>query len=260
MLRDARSPARAAAMYRQNIQFPAKDAPLREDVHALGALVGEIVREQCGDALFDLVEGNRVDAIRRREGDAAGEAGLVARARGRGPAEARDLVRAFSTWFQVVNLAEKVHRIRRRRQYLNDTAHPQPGGIEDALLKLRREGRACDEVRALLGQICIYPVFTAHPTESTRRTLLRKQQRVAELLLDRLDSSVTPAERRATWEQVRTELTSGWQTEEHPRERLTVADEREHVLFYLAEVLYRIVPAFYEELAAAFEKVYGVEI
>ncbi|MFO0452274.1 MAG: phosphoenolpyruvate carboxylase, partial [Pseudomonadota bacterium] len=247
-------------MYRQNIQFPAKDAPLREDVHALGALVGEIVREQCGDPLFELVEGNRVDAIRRREGDATGEAGLVERARDRAPAEARDLVRAFSTWFQVVNLAEKAHRIRRRRQYLNDTAHPQPGGIADALQKLKREGRTCDEVRAQLGQLCIYPVFTAHPTESTRRTLLRKQQRVAELLLDRLDPSITPGERRATWEQIRTELTSGWQTEEHPRERLTVADEREHVLFYLAEVLYRIVPAFYEELATALENVYGVPV
>jgi phosphoenolpyruvate carboxylase len=247
-------------MYRQNIQFPAKDAPLREDVHALGALVGDIVREQCGDALFDLVEGNRVDAIRRREGDPGGEESLLARMRGRDPAEARDLVRAFSTWFQAVNLAEKVHRIRRRRQYLNDTAHPQPGGIEDALQKLARDGRTLDDVRALLANLSVYPVFTAHPTESTRRTTLRKQQRIAGLMLDRLDPSITPAERRATWEQIRTEFTSGWQTEEHPRERLTVADEREHVLFYLAEVLYRIVPGFYEEVAAALEKVYGVPV
>lgn len=251
---------RPATMYRQNIQFPAKDAPLRDDVHALGALVGDILREQCGDALFELVEGNRVDAIRRREGDPEGAASLVARAAGRAPAEARDLVRAFSTWFQVVNLAEKVHRIRRRRQYLNDTSHPQPGGLEDALLRLQRDGRSWEEVRELLGRVCIYPVFTAHPTESTRRTILRKQQHVAELLLDRLDPSMTPVERRVTWEQIRTELTSGWQTEEHPRERLTVADEREHVLFYLAEILYRIVPAFYEELSAAVQKVYGIAV
>src|SRR5882724_12351366 len=113
-------------MYRQNIQFPAKDAPLREDVHALGALVGEILLEQCGEARFATVEGDRVAAIRRREGVDAGEAELIARTRGREPAEARDLVRAFSTWFQVVNLAEKVHRVRRRREYLNDAAHAQP--------------------------------------------------------------------------------------------------------------------------------------
>jgi phosphoenolpyruvate carboxylase len=241
-------------MYRQNIQFPAKDAPLREDVHALGALVGEILLEQCGRERFDLVEGDRVAAIQRREGVVGGEAELLARTRGRDAKEARDLVRAFSTWFQVVNLAEKVHRIRRRREYLNDSAQPQPGGLDEALTKLAKDGLSLADVRGLLSRLCIYPVFTAHPTESTRRTILRKQQQIAELLLDRLDPSITPAERSATWEQVRTELTSGWQTEEHPRERLTVADEREHVLFYLAEILYRILPSFYEELASSIEK------
>lgn len=247
-------------MYRQNIQFPAKDAPLREDVHALGALVGEILLEQCGRERFDLVEGDRVAAIRRREGVEGGEAELLARTRGRDPKEARDLVRAFSTWFQVVNLAEKVHRIRRRREYLNNSAQPQPGGLDDALTRLAKDGCSLADVRSLLSRLCIYPVFTAHPTESTRRTILRKQQQIARMLLDRLDPSITPAERRATWEQVRTELTSGWQTEEHPRERLTVADEREHVLFFLAEILYRILPGFYEELAASIEKTFGTTL
>jgi phosphoenolpyruvate carboxylase len=244
-------------MYRQNIQFPAKDAPLREDVHALGALVGEILLEQCGAPCFDRVEGDRVAAIQRREGLADGESELLARTQGRHPGEARNLVRAFSTWFQVVNLAEKVHRIRRRREYLNNSAQPQPGGLDDALTRLARDGVSLEEFRQILSRLCIYPVFTAHPTESARRTMLRKQQHVAELLLDRLDLSMTPGERHDSWEQIRTELTSGWQTEEHPRERLTVADEREHVLFFLAEILYRILPGFYEELAAAMTKAFG---
>ena len=247
-------------MYRQNIQFPAKDAPLREDVHALGALVGEILLEQCGEARFELVEGDRVAAIRRREGEPGGEEELVARTQGRDPAEARDLVRAFSTWFQVVNLAEKVHRIRRRREYLASSTQPQPGGLDDALGRLQREGVTLEELRQRLARVCVYPVFTAHPTESTRRTILRKQQRVAEHMLERLDPSMTPSERRVTWEQIRTELTSGWQTEDHPRERLTVADEREHVLFYLSEVLYRILPGFYEELAGTIRKIYGGDL
>ena len=247
-------------MYRQNIQFPAKDAPLREDVHALGGLVGEILLEQCGVERFGLVEGDRVAAIRRREGDPAGERELLDRTGGRAPAEARDLVRAFSTWFQVVNLAEKVHRIRRRREYLANSRQPQPGGLEDALARLQRDGCSFDDAMRVLARLCVYPVFAAHPTESTRRTILRKQQRIAGLLQERLDSSMTPQERRATWEQIRTELTSGWQTEDHPRERLTVADEREHVLFYLVEVLYRVIPAFYEELAAAIGRVYSVTI
>jgi phosphoenolpyruvate carboxylase len=247
-------------MYRQNIHFPAKDAPLREDVHALGALVGEILIEQCGEARFALVEGDRVAAIQRREGEAGGEAELLGRTRNRDPAEARDLVRAFSTWFQVVNLAEKVHRIRRRREYLANSAQPQPGGLDDVLSRLKKDGRSLVEVFRLLGHLCVYPVFTAHPTESMRRTILRKQQRIAGLMLERLDPSMTPNERRVTWEQIRTELTSGWQTEDHPRERLTVADEREHVLFYLVEVLYRILPGFYEELADAIGNAFGASV
>ena len=245
------------SIYRQNIQFPAKDAALREDVHALGGLVGEILREQGGEELFQRVEGDRVAAIRRREGDPDGAADLRQRTSGRTPAAARDLSRAFSTWFQVVNLAEKVHRTRRRRQYLNDADHPQPGGIADCLQRLKRDGYTAAEVRQMLEGLRIYPVFTAHPTESTRRTMLRKQQRVAELMLERIDPNLTLPEKRSSWERIRTELTSAWQTEDHPRERLTVADEREHVLYYLVEVIYRIVPALYEELAFAMERVFG---
>ena len=81
---------------------------------------------------------------------------------------------------------------------------------------------------------------------------------VAELLLHRLDPGLTPAESRDLWARIGTEVTAGWQTEDHPREKLTVADEREHVLFYLSEVLYRVVPTFYEEIADALEKLYRV--
>jgi phosphoenolpyruvate carboxylase len=88
--------------------------------------------------------------------------------------------------------------------------------------------------------------------------MLRKNQRIAELLLDRLDPTLTPAELRQNWNRVRTEVTTAWQTEDHPRERLTVADEREHVVFYLAEILYRILPSFYDEVAEALAKLYGV--
>jgi phosphoenolpyruvate carboxylase len=244
---------------RDDIQFPPRHAALRDDVHALGGLVGEILREQGGEELLAMVERDRVLAIARRAGDLAAAEELAVRVRGRPPAVARDLVRAFSTWFQAVNLAEKVHRIRRRKQYfLADSERPQPGGVEDALAALQAGGATLEDVLALLAKLRIEPVFTAHPTESTRRTILRKQQRVAEMLLDRLDPTLTPPETHALWGRVRTEMTTSWQTEDHPRDRLTVADEREHVIFYIAEVLYRILPGFYEEIALALEKLYGV--
>jgi phosphoenolpyruvate carboxylase len=245
-------------LIRSQIHFPPQHEALREDVHALGALVGEILEEQGGRELLDLVEKDRVAAIARREGDAQANALLIARVKGRPPPIARDLVRAFSAWFQVVNLAEKVHRIRRRREYfVEDSERPQPGGVQAALAHLKNEGLSLADVLGLIGSLRIEPVFTAHPTESTRRTILRKQQHVAQLLLDRLNPTLTPNDRRALWGGIRTELTAGWQTEDHPREKLTVADEREHVLFYLTEILYRVVPPFFEEVALALEKVYG---
>jgi phosphoenolpyruvate carboxylase len=244
---------------RSQIYFPPKHEALREDVHALGALVGEILLEQGGPELLYFVEQDRMAAIRRRDGDAQAHAELLDLVKDRPPAVARDLVRAFSTWFQVVNLAEKVHRIRRRREYfVKDSVRPQPGGVQDAFARLKVEGLQLDDVLALIGQLRIEPVFTAHPTESTRRTILRQQQHVADLLLDRLNPTLTPNDMRALWSAIRMELTAAWQTEEHPREKLTVADEREHVLFYLTDILYRVVPAFYEEIALALEKVYGV--
>ena len=247
-------------MSRSDIHFPAKHEALRDDVHALGALVGEILAEQGGDSLFKLVELDRVASIGRREGDEQARRELAASVRDRPPALARDLVRAFSTWFQVVNLAERVHRIRRRRDYfVKDSKRPQPGGVEDAIAALKSEGLSLKEVLELLGTLRIEPVFAAHSTESSRKTLLHKQQRIAQLMLDRLDPTLTPHETRTIWSSIRIELTAAWQTEEHPRERLTVADEREQVLFYLVEILYRVVPAFYEELAQALEKLYGVQ-
>ena len=245
-------------MNRSDIHFPPKHEPLRDDVHALGALVGEILREQGGQELFDLVELDRIAAIRARGGDSQARAELAACARARPPALARDLVRAFSTWFQAVNIAEQVHRIRRRRDYfLKDSQRPQPGGVEDAIVALQAAGLTQAQVLELIGGLSIEPVFAPHSIEAGRRTLLRKQQRIAQRLLARLDPSLTPNEARSVWNNIRMELTTAWQTEELPRERLTAADEREQILFYLMEILYRVVPAFYEEIAQALEKVYG---
>ena len=227
-------------------------------MHALGALVGDILREQGGQQLFDLVEHDRVAAIQRRDGDekAAVRAG-GAGARPSSGAGARSGPRV-STWFQAVNLAEKVHRIRRRRQYfVKDSQRPQPGGVEDAIAALKARGLSLQEC-----WICSARCASSRSSWRTRpspraRPILTKQQRIAEHLLDRLDPTLTPNEARRIWNSIRIEMTAGWQTEDHPREKLTVADEREHVLFYLVEILYRVVPAFYEEIAQALEKVYG---
>ncbi|HEY6452434.1 MAG TPA: phosphoenolpyruvate carboxylase [Steroidobacteraceae bacterium] len=245
-------------MNREEIKFPARHNPLREDIHALGQLMGEVLREQGGDELLTLVDEDRLTAIRWREGVAGAADALAVRVRGRPPRLARELVRAFSAYFQLVNVAEKVHRIRRRREYFQqDGDRPQPGGVEDAISELKSAGLSLEQVLALLSQLSLEPVLLAHPMESTRRTTLRRQQRMAGLLLERSNATLAPHERRMLLERIRAEISADWQTEEHPRERLTVADEREHAIFYLAEILYRIIPAFYQEIAAALGKLYG---
>src|SRR4029450_5572442 len=116
-------------MPRKGIFFPPKDAALRDDVHALGGLVGEVLRDQCGPAVFEAVEGDRTAATARREGEAGDSVSLVVRTQGRPPAVALELIRAFATWFQVVNMAEKVHRVRRRRQHASADARTPPRGL-----------------------------------------------------------------------------------------------------------------------------------
>ncbi len=224
----------------------------------LGALVGEVIREQGGNALFEAVESDRQNAIARRDGDKECARELAEQTRNVPPEQARDLVRAFSTWFEMVNMAEKVHRIRRRRAYINEGT-TQPSGVIEAINKLKAQGLSLEDVWRLMLQMWIEPVFTAHPTESTRRTILRKQQKIAQLLLGRLGLARTANETRRIWQRIRNEITSGWQTAENSRERLTVADEREHVLFFIGEVLYKIVPSFYEEIESALEEAYGPE-
>jgi phosphoenolpyruvate carboxylase len=236
---------------RANIHFAEKDQALREDVHRLGELVGELVREQGGEALFDLVEATRRASIAHREGDARAAEELQKMLGALAPSAARELIRAFSTYFQMVNMAEQVHRIRRRRAYERDRATPQPHGFADTFERLKAVGVTAEEIESLMAQVKVEPVFLAHPTEVTRRTLLSKEQNIARYLIEMMDPYLTPQEMEATLGRIRLQMTAGWQTAEHPSEGVTLRDQAEHVLFFLTDVLYRTVPAFYESLERA---------
>ena len=112
---------------RQDITFEDKDQSLRDDVRTLGAMVGELIREQSGDELYDFVETARLRAIRRREDNEVEGEDLASLVEGLEPELALQLIRSFSTYFQMVNTAEKVHRIRRRMEYLRDADENQIG-------------------------------------------------------------------------------------------------------------------------------------
>jgi len=240
----------------RSIESPATDRLLREDVSQLGALVGEILSEQVGPDFLAQVEAIRVAAIRRREDGEAIDA-LANALGGRELAQAEALVRAFALWFQAVNLAERVHRIRRRRDYQKVGAAPQPGSLAELMQQLREGGVSLEELAPVLQRLHIEPVFTAHPTEAVRRALLSKERDVVQRLIEDIDRALTPEERRKNRERMRVSFTSAWQTSEVAAAKPTVKDETEHVGFYLSEILYRVLPTFHEALADAVSTAYG---
>ena len=247
------------ALRRQDITFEDKHQALRDDVRTLGTLVGELLKDQGGDELFDVVETARLRSIRRREGNEIPGEGLAELVGDLDLSLAMQVIRAFSTYFQMVNTAEKVHRIRRRRAYLQEVGQYQPGGLEETMVKLKAAGLDLPALQNLLNRICIEPVFTAHPTEPTRRTILRKEQRIVSHLIDMLNPTMTVQETHTCLENIKLEMTTGWQTDENPSEQMTVADELEHVMFFMTDVLYRAMPPFYEDIENAAIRVYGDE-
>ena len=240
----------------RDVEFGPSDQALRDDVGRLGRLVGELLIEQNGEAFFAHVEAARTAAIRRRERNEP-VTELAAELAGLDAATADGLSRAFATYFQMVNLAERVHRIRRRRDYQIAGAAPQPDGLHDVLQRLQAAGVGVEELLQLLPRLDVEPVLTAHPTEASRRALLEKEQEIVRALVADFSGPRTPGERAVDWARLRIALTSGWQTSDLSRLRPSVQDELDHVDFYLSDPIYRVLPVFYEALEDAIVRVYG---
>lgn len=234
------------------------DLPLRADVRDLGSLLGEVLKEAGGDALFDRVENARKTAIAWRAGDPQALDALTRQLASLPVRDAQELTRAFSAYFGLANMAEQVHRVRRRRQRACEGTEPQPGGIVAAIEGLERDGVPWDVVKSAIENLRIEPVFTAHPTRAVRRSLLNREQAIARALVDRMElGSMMELEKDAIRGRIRSAIAVAWQTEEHSDQRPTVADEAEYVLFYLSDVVYRVVPRVYEALERAVRASYG---
>ena len=236
-----------------------EDAPLHDDVRRLAAALGRVIRRLEGDRAFDVVEGLRRACRARRRGDAGAPdlGALLARVEALPPADAALAARAFTLFFLLINTAEQVQRVRRRSAYLGEHSEPQPASARWAMRRLRAEGRTAGDVARALRALDVRPVLTAHPTESTRRTLLGLQARVADLLLGR---ERTPGpERPAVDAAVDAEVELLWLTAEVRDERPGVLDEVGTVLWYLetrlldagARARGALVRAFEEEFGAA---------
>ncbi|MDB4886866.1 MAG: Phosphoenolpyruvate carboxylase [Gemmatimonadetes bacterium] len=236
----------------------AVDQPLHDDVRWLAAALGRVIQRIEGDAAFQTIESLRKQCRARRRGDAnaptLGE--LLAEVEALPLELSAVTARAFTLFFLLINTAEQVHRVRRARAYRHlEHAEPQPASARWTMQALHRAGHSAADVERAMLRLDVRPVLTAHPTESTRRTLLALQARVADGLLVR--EQTPAAERRAIEESLDGEVELLWSTDEIRRDRPTVRDEVSTVLWYLETRLLDAGAIARDTLIRAYEEEYA---
>ncbi|HZW12350.1 MAG TPA: phosphoenolpyruvate carboxylase [Noviherbaspirillum sp.] len=240
-----------------------KDAPLKEDIRLLGRLLGNVLREQEGEAVFQVVETIRQTAVRfRRESDAQSGAELNKLLKKLTRDQTISVVRAFSYFSHLANIAEDQHHNRRRRAHLLAGSAPQQGSIAYALARLDDAGVSGSAVRNFFKEALISPVLTAHPTEVQRKSILDAEREIARLLAER-DLPLTPKEMARNSELLHACIATLWQTRMLRYTKLTVADEIENALSYYRITFLRELPNLYEdiecEIASHFPQRHGAK-
>src|SRR5216684_4382415 len=226
-----------------------KDRPLREDTRLLGRILGDTVREQQGERVFDIIERIRQTSIRfRRDEDetARRELGEIMDRLSR--EEASQIIRAFGYFSHLANIAEDQHRIRRTRAHAKAQSPPRDGSMAQALAHARAAGITREKLWAFLETAAISPVLTAHPTEVRRKSMIDREMEVAHLLAERDRADLTPEELATTEEGLRRAVLTLWQTSLLRHTRLRVIDEVANGLAYYEYTFLRELPALYGDL------------
>ncbi|MCC9076885.1 phosphoenolpyruvate carboxylase [Litorilinea aerophila] len=248
----------------EETQEERQDDRVRYWIRTLGNLLGETIIEQEGKETFDLEEEIRALAKAWRSGDSHAQekiTELVSRLVDDLP-RALAVLKAFTTYFQLVNLAEerqRVHILRQRALKAYRRGVPMSETIANAVRRLDAEGLSAADVQNLLRQLFIMPVFTAHPTEAKRRTILLNLKRTAGILREMDLVDLLPQEREKKLEEIRENIVLLWQSDETRDRRPTVMDEVRNGLYYFEETLFELVPEIYQELERALAETYPGE-
>jgi phosphoenolpyruvate carboxylase len=250
----------------------AKEHPLRRDVRSLGILLGRVLVEQAGEALFQQVERLRRLLIQARlNTETPPPTAAHAPKSNQEMSQARAIIeelrvqeaylvtKAFSIYFELTNLAETNHRKRRRRAgKLYSGQPPLPGSFRGTLLRMRASGMTGQQALEALRKVKVQPVFTAHPTEVARRTVLQKRRRIARHL-ESIDQLPLPeADALALESAILTEITALWETDEVRVQKPLVTDEIRMGLDHYPMSIFETLPRIYAEIGDAFENVYGL--
>lgn len=241
----------AASHSADEIEYARGDELLRRDVRLLGELLGTVIVEQCGEELLEIEERIRLLSreLRTRGADTAERDELAQLVESLDPQQQTYVLRAFAQYFGLVNLAEQVHRIRRRRAREHDGAPPRES-LADAVARMREAGLSEEEITSAANDVRVELVLTAHPTESARRGALAAQLRMAELLRRLDEPDLTPTSRAAIDRGLLEEITTLWQTDEVREHRPRVVDEIRHGLWFFERVLLDDAPRVLSSLRA----------
>ncbi|MCV7201717.1 phosphoenolpyruvate carboxylase [Mycolicibacterium peregrinum] len=226
--------------------------PMREDIRLLGAILGDTVREQNGDEVFDLVERARVESfrVRRSEIDRAELADLFTDI---DVHQAIPVIRAFTHFALLANVAEDIHRERRRAVHEAAGEPPQDSSLAATYLKLDRADLAASAVADALSGALVSPVITAHPTETRRRTVFDTQHRVTELMRLRMNGLTRTADGRDIEIELRRNILTLWQTALVRLSRLKISDEIETGLRYYPAAFFEVIPQVNAEVRNALQ-------
>lgn len=247
--RPARPNARATRVNRP-AEDPDKDRPLVEDIRLLGRILGDVIREQDGTGAYELVERVRqLSVAYRLKNDAQAGRALDRLLKNLTADQTVSVIRAFSYFSHLANLAEDRHHLRRREHHEALGEH-QAGSLAHCFDKLAQADHRAADIAAALSQAYISPVLTAHPTEVQRKSILDAERAIAELIGVR-DHLRTAADREANERQIRARVTQLWQTRMLRYTKLTVADEIENALSYYQATFLREVPRLYQVVEQA---------
>jgi phosphoenolpyruvate carboxylase len=220
---------------------------LQEDIRLLGQILGDTVRENDGEAAFEIVEAiRRLSVAFQRKSDETAGRNLDTLLSRLSPAEAVSVIRAFSYFSHLANLAEDRHHVRRRLVHEVEGA-PQDGSLERSFERLEKAGIGVDRIERALAQSYVSPVLTAHPTEVQRKSTLDAERDIAEMLAER-DNLRTPRERAENEARLGARIAQLWQTRMLRTEKLTVRDEIENALSYYTSTYLTEIPRLYAEL------------
>jgi phosphoenolpyruvate carboxylase len=237
-----------------------KDLPLREDIRLLGRILGDTVREQSGEAVFDIVERIRQSSVRfRRDEDLAARRELAATLNNLPPTEALQVIRAFSFFSHLANIAEDQHHIRRTRAHALTASAPREGTMAHALARAGEAGVLPARLAEFFADALVMPVLTAHPTEVRRKSTIDREMEVADLLAERDGPLLTAAELAANETALRRAVLTLWQTNLLRRTRLRVIDEIANGLSYYDYTFLSELPRFYTDLEAELAEE-GIEV